>query len=479
MPRIAAFGDTGHCHGLHRTLQFAYAPSMTDTASVNRPDTEKRFWLRGNYAPVMEEVTAHDLQVTGSIPPELNGRYLRNGANPQSGESVHWFAGDGMIHGIELRDGKAQWYRNRWVQTRQLNEPDARLIGDDGSIDRTIGVSNTHVIGHAGKILALVESSFPCELTPDLQTVGPYDYGGRLESAMTAHPKLCPVTGELHFFGYGFFEPYLTYNRVSADGELVQSEPIAVNGSTMMHDFSITENHIIFMDLPVVFNLDKAMAGGMPYQWDDDYPARVGVMPRSTADASYGSDHVTWFDVDPCYVFHPMNSFEDSAGKIVMDTARYPELWRKDSSFENDAALHRWSLDLGTGKATESALDDRAIEFPRVAESLVGLPNRFGYAVASFEDKESMLVKYDLDTGASSAHSFGDEQIPGEAVFVPREGASNEDDGWLLTYVYDKASNSSEFVVLDAADMYSEPQAVVKLPQRIPFGFHGSWIADE
>ena len=445
---------------------------MTDTAETKTP-----FHLRGNYAPVTEEVTAFDLDVQGSLPPELAGRYLRNGANPKSGWSPHWFAGDGMIHGIELRDGKAQWYRNRWVRTKSLENPKQRMIGDDGSVDRTIGVSNTHVIEHAGKILALVESSFPCELTPELDTVGVYDYDGKLTSAMTAHPKLCPVTGELHFFGYGFFEPYLTYNRVSASGELVQSEPIDVTGPTMIHDFSITEGHVIFMDLPVVFDLDKAMTGGMPYRWDDDYPARVGVMPRSTADTSYGNDAVQWFDVDPCYVFHPMNSFEDASGKIVMDTARYPELWRENAGFKNDAALHRWTLDLAQGTVVERSLDDRDIEFPRVAESLVGLPNRFGYAVASFGE-ENALVKYDLDGDSSTAHDFGREQIPGEAVFVPKAEATAEDDGWLLSYVYDKPSDSSAFVVLDAADIAADPVATVPLPQRVPFGFHGSWMPD-
>jgi len=446
---------------------------MTDTAETKTP-----FHLRGNYAPVQEEVTAFDLTLTGSIPKELSGRYLRNGANPQSGWSPHWFAGDGMIHGIELRDGTAQWYRNRWVQTRALNEPKAQMIGNDGSVDRTIGVNNTHIIGHAGKILALVESSFPCELSPELETIGVYDYDGKLESAMTAHPKLCPLTGELHFFGYSFAEPYLTYNRVSASGELVQSETIDVTGPTMMHDFSITENHVIFMDLPVIFDFELAMQGGMPYRWEDEYPARVGVMPRSTGDTTFDSADVNWFDVDPCYVFHPMNSFEDAEGHIVMDTARYPELWRQNTNFQNDAALHRWTFDMAKGTVAERGLDDRAVEFPRIAESLVGLPNRFGYAVASFEEKSSSLVKYDLDTGTSIAHDFGDTQIPGEAVFVPRHGATAEDDGWLLSYVYDKPTDSSNFVVLDATDVAAAPVATVQLPQRVPFGFHGSWIAD-
>jgi len=445
---------------------------MTDTAETKTP-----FHLRGNYAPVTEEVTEFDLTVHGTLPPELDGRYLRNGANPKSGWSPHWFAGDGMIHGIELGGGKAKWYRNRWVQTRALTDKDARMVGDDGSVDRTIGVSNTHVVGHAGKILALVESSFPCELSPELETVGVYDYDGALQSAMTAHPKLCPITGELHFFGYGFSEPYLVYNRVAADGTLVQSENIDVTGPTMMHDFSITERHVIFMDLPVVFDLELAMKGGMPYRWDDDYPARVGVMPRSSADARYGSADVQWFDVDPCYVFHPMNSFDTDDGTIVMDTARYPELWRQNTNFKNDAALHRWTLDLATGQAAEQALDDREIEFPRIAESLVGLPNRFGYAVASFDESNS-LVKYDLESDQSLAHDFGPSQIPGEGVFVPRENPSSEDDGWLLTYVYDKPTDSSMFVVLDALAIDAAPVASVALPQRVPFGFHGSWIAN-
>ncbi|MEM7095386.1 MAG: carotenoid oxygenase family protein [Actinomycetota bacterium] len=442
---------------------------MTDLAE----DRKLPFHLRGNYAPVSDERTDETLEVTGAIPAELDGLYLRNGANPKSGWSPHWFAGDGMIHGLRLADGQASWYRNRWVQTRALNESGARMIGDDGTVDRTIGVNNTHVIDHAGKILALVESSFPCELTPELDTVGPYDFGGRLESAMTAHPKICPVTGEMHFFGYGFFEPYLTYHRVSADGELVQSEAIDVPGPTMIHDFSITETQVIFMDLPVVFDLDLAMKGGMPYRWDDDYGARVGVMPRGATGVQ-----PTWFDVDPCYVFHPLNSFDDG-DSVVIDTARYPELWRQDSAgFKNDAVLHRWTLDLAAGSVSETSLDDRDIEFPRVPDSLVGLRNRYGYAVGSFGETNA-LVKYDLDGDSSAVHDFGSDRIPGEAVFVPAEGATSEDDGWLIAFVYDKGSDRSDLVVLDAGAMEGAPVASIHLPVRVPFGFHGSWIPAE
>jgi carotenoid cleavage dioxygenase len=239
--------------------------------------------LRGNYAPVKEEVTAFDLPVRGAIPPSLRGRYARNGPNPRTGQSPHWFMGDGMLHGIELRDGGAAWYRNRWVRTRAFLE-DARGVSAEGEVDLTVGVANTHVVAHAGRIFALVESSFPTEVTRELKTVGSFDFAGRLTTAMTAHPKICPRTGELHFFGYSFKPPFLTYHRADSAGRLVQSEVIDVPGPTMIHDFAITDRHVVFMDLPIVFDLELAMAGTMPYRWSDDYGARVGIVPRGRSE---------------------------------------------------------------------------------------------------------------------------------------------------------------------------------------------------
>jgi carotenoid cleavage dioxygenase-like enzyme len=213
---------------------------------------ELPFHLQGNYAPVEQEVTAFDLPVEGAVPPEIRGLFVRNGPNPKSGTSPHWFLGDGMLHGVRLEGGAARWYRNRWVRTKVLDE-DRSFIEEDGSIDRSVALANTHVIGHAGRILALVETSFPTEVSGELETLGIHDYEGRLTTAMTAHPKRCPETGELLFFGYSFAAPFLTYHRVDAAGRLVQSEDIEVPGPTMIHDFAITRRHAIFMDLPVVF----------------------------------------------------------------------------------------------------------------------------------------------------------------------------------------------------------------------------------
>ena len=239
-------------------------------------------------------------------------------------------------------------------------------------MDRTVGVANTHVVCHAGRILALVETSFPTEVTPDLDTVGPYDFDGRLTTAMTAHPKRCATTGELLFFGYSFAPPYLTYHRATAAGELVQSEDIDVRGPTMVHDFNVTAKHVVWMDLPIVFDLELATQGRFPYVWSDDYGARLGVMPRTG-----GSADVRWFDIEPCYVFHPANAHEDETGVISVDVARYPELWRgAPEGFDRTASLWRWTIDPAAGAVHEKQLDDQAAEFPRIDPRRVGLPHR-------------------------------------------------------------------------------------------------------
>ncbi|MFG2016470.1 carotenoid oxygenase family protein [Actinomadura geliboluensis] len=442
--------------------------------------TEERpaAWMDGPLAPVPDETDAYNLPVTGALPTELTGRYFRNGPNPKPGEpSRHWFTGHGMIHGVRLRDGRAEWYRNRWVRTDAFTKG-APYLRDDLTFDRCAVQANTHVVPHAGKIWALVEAGFPYEVTPELETAGPCDFGGRLTSAMTAHPKEDPATGDLLFFGYGVFPPYLVFHRLSADGTLVESREIEVPGPTMMHDFAITEHHVVWLDLPVVFDVDLALSGasGLPYRWDDGYGARLGVMPRD------GSGGVRWFEVDPCYVFHVGNAHEDAAGRVVLDGARYvPEtfaaLWGEvggtvDPATEavstESAHLHRWVLDPATGKASEERLDDRNVEFPTHDDTRTGREHRYLYTVAG-----SSIVKYDLRGGAS-ARDCGEGAHVGEAVFVPAEGARAEDEGWLLSIV--SGGSGSELLVLDAADL--SHTATVRLPRRVPAGFHGSWIPD-
>jgi len=452
---------------------------MTDTtaASANLPtadpddrDDARPFHMRGNYAPVPDELTEYDLPVQGAIPPELDGWYLRNGSNPRT-PTGHWFIGDGMIHGVRIERGAAKWYRNRWVRTDSFEHPFG-LYNPDGTRNLRSSVANTHVVNHAGKTLALVESSLPYQITNDLETVGCYDFDGKLDDAMTAHPKICPTTGELHFFGYGnLFQPHVTYHRADADGTLTVNRPLEVPALTMMHDFAMTAQHVIFMDLPIVFNLDIALSGkgDMPYRWDDDYGARLGVLRR---DDPFGQ--VRWFEIDPCYVFHVANAYDDG-DTIELQAIRYPELWREDGGFGASAVLWNWTLDLAAGTVTERQLDDRAVEFPRIDDRLAGLPARYAVSVG-----DAKLVRYDLTSGAATEHLFGTADNPGgpgEAVFVPSpSGPAGESQGWYIAYVYDPARDGSDLVILDASDFGGDPVARIRLPRRVPYGFHGNWI---
>ncbi len=454
--------------------------SVGNPNGVASPKRTMPWHLRGNFAPVFDEVTLTALPVSGVIPKSLNGLFVRNGANPKSGTSPHWFFGNGMLHGLQLCDGKAEWYRNRYVHTPLLDDPQTPFVNPDGTFNRVASAANTHVISHAGRILCLEEGHFPWEVDRNLETIGAHSFNGKLNTAMTAHPKICPETGEMMFFGYGMLPPYLTYHRANARGEIVQSTEIPVPGPTMMHDFNVTRNFSIFMDLPVVFDLEIAMRGGMPFRWDDSYGARLGVMPRDGS-----ADQIRWFDIEPCYVFHPMNAYERILGdetELVIDVGRFKSMWRKGSDeFDNVALLHRWTLHLASGTVSEEALDDRPAEFARVADSVVGLPNRFGYMAATRPGHgdavfSTELIKYDLVAQTSQTHQFGSGRRPGEGVFVADPDGRNEDDGWVMTYVWDAATDTSDLVIVDARDFSGSPVATVQLPRRIPFGFHGSWI---
>jgi carotenoid cleavage dioxygenase len=431
------------------------------------------FWMSGNFAPVQDTIHTTQLRVTGEIPKELSGRYFRNGPNPKSHASADWFLGEGMIHGVELRDGQANWYRNAYVQTPLL---EADRITNENRMVRGNSLANTHIVGHAGKILALQETQVPIELTSQLETVGPYDFDGKLARNMTAHPKTCPKTGEMLFFGYGVMPPYLTYYRVSAKGELVQSEIIHVPAATMMHDFAITENFVLFLDLPMLWDLEMLKRSGIPVSYDESYGARIGVMPRQGS-----NEDVRWFDIEPCYIYHTMNAYEDDDGNVVLSAAKLTGYTSVGMANPPVPKLNRWTIDLKAGSVAEQQVDDLGVDFPMTPPDRVGQFHKYGYA-AEFDTRGAPLIlgyhKYNMASGARSSHQLGEGRTGSEASFVPAANAADEDDGYLMSFVYDASSETSELVILDAKRMADEPLARIHLPARVPAGFHGSWIAD-
>lgn len=421
---------------------------------------------------VSDEIEAVDLPVFGSLPPELCGDYVRNGPNPAPGSPAgHAFLGDGMLHGVRLDGGRARAYRNRWVRTRSFLGQTTYLKAF-GRIDLTASVANTSVIAHAGRLFALVESSLPYEVTRSLDTLGPHDFAGRLKTPFTAHPRRCPRTGELHAFGMSLMPGRLTYHRVDAVGALIESRPIKIARVTMMHDFALTDKSAIFFDLPVIFDLKRAVRGAMPYRWDDTHRARIGVVPRDRA-----AGRVRWFPIEPCFVFHFANAYE-TADRIVIDAIRYPDLWR-DATEIGDGSLYRWTIDRRTGSVSETVLDDTRIEFPRYDERRTGTQHRYTYAVADDDGTGRAVVRYDVRDGAQQVHRFVPGTFPGEFTFVPAHAGAAEDAGWLIGFAYDAARDVSDLVVLDASDIAAPPVATVALPVRVPFGFHGNWIADD
>ncbi|MBH8562131.1 carotenoid oxygenase family protein [Nostoc sp. CENA67] len=449
-------------------------------------------YLESNFAPVELEITADHLPVIGEIPPDLNGMFLRNGPNPlfPSPAWYHWFDGHGMLHGVQINNGKAK-YHNRYIQTEGWkSEKDAGRAVWSGFLTPPqaenaptppVNTANTAVVWHANRLLALWEGGEPYHIQlPELTTVGPYTYEGKLQSAFTAHPKIDFVTGEMMFFGYSWVNlPHLQYSVVSPQGQLLRTVPIDLPVGVMMHDFAITANYTIFMNLPLTFRLERAQQGKPPLLFEQDIPSRFGILPRHGDNSS-----IRWFEAPACYVAHTLNAYEDGDEVVLMacrmqtttmlGLAGRPQYNQTDIPF-----LYKWRFNLKTGAVIEEPLDDIPSEFPRVNDQQLGYKTRYGYTCRMASHLVPLfngLIKYDFDHGSSQTHEFGQERYGSEAVFVPRPGATDEDEGWLLTFVFDELTKTSELIVLDAQDIIAEPVARILIPQRVPYGFHGTWI---
>ncbi|MGW2863915.1 carotenoid oxygenase family protein [Streptomyces sp. NPDC001205] len=468
----------------------AMAPAASATAGGS-PFSE------GAFTPATRELTAFSLPVTGRLPRELNGRYLRNGPNAlgiEDPRAHHWMIGPGMVHGVRLRDGRAEWYRNRWVRSaavaQQLGEPYRGKAPEDDF------ACNTHVVPYKGRILALQEGGpLPYELDGELNTVRPYDFRGTHSGSFAAHTKYDAHADELHAIAYYPTWDHVRHVVVDRTGRVTRTTRIAMPAGSMVHDFGLTERHIVVIDIPISFDAEAARNGAIvPYVWDEHHTARVGVMPRA-------GGPVRWFEVDPVYYSHTLNAYDEGA-TVVMDLTTYPAPFfvagrgSGGPAATGTPALDRWTIDLEHGRVHQRRIDDRPQEFPRVNEAMVSRRHRYGYSAAAAEffaayesvdgvppDRafSSALIKQDLLRGTSQVHRLPKAAAAGEPVFVPRAAGDRhaaEDDGYALAYVHNPERGASDLVILDARDFTAAPVARVHLPGRVPLGFHGSWVPD-
>ncbi len=454
--------------------------------------------LNGYYAPFHAEMDAPDLVIEGTLPAGLHGSFYRNGPDPQfpphEQDRYHVFDGDGMVFAIHIAGGKASM-KNRWVRTSKFNAERVagkRLFGvfgnprfNDPSVSpMDYSTANTHIWPHGGKLYGLMEGCPPVAMDPDtLETLGSETFGGAVTGPFTAHPKICPDTGDMHAFGYSAKGPGSTavrYNIIDSQGRPKHTTFLDQPYASMMHDFMMTENYVIFPVMPVVIDMGRAMSGKPMAAWEGDRPTMFGIMPKGGT-----AENLRWVESDPLFMFHSANAFERD-GDIVIDVAgskRAPLMPDVNGAMPSHAetrfAMRRWVV--GKSAVTEETIDGMDVQFPRIDDRRQGREYRAIYAngtvrpTAGRVDGFDMLVRIDPETGARDGFDAGDGAYLGEPVFVA--DGTGETEGWLLSLRWDSVRNESALLVMDAGHLGDGPVAVVRMPSRVPGGFHCHWRA--
>tara|TARA_R110002073_G_scaffold25036_7_gene83600 strand:+ start:925 stop:2394 length:1470 start_codon:yes stop_codon:yes gene_type:complete len=464
-------------------------------------------YLNGAWAPLHEEVDATEMEVIGEIPKDLSGVYVRNTENPVHDAigTYHPFDGDGMVHAISFKDGKAS-YRNRFVQTKGFlaereaghsiwsgisGNPKKSLRPGWGARGDMKDGSSTDVVVHGGEILA---THYMCgegyRLDPyTLDQIGTAPWAP--PEGISAHPKVDLTTGDLLFFNYGKQAPYMHYGVVGADRKLKHIIPIELPGPRLPHDMAFTKNYSILPDMPLFWNAELLEAGFHAPTFHD-LPTRFAIVPR------FGSvNEIRWFEADPTFVLHWTNAYEEG-NEIVLegyfqedpDPAPIegpninPRLGKLLATIDENSfkpKLHRWRFNLDTGKTTEAHVDERNLEFGTINQHYAGIKSRYLYSTTTEPGwfLFNGIVKHDLETGDSSSLYFGDNRYGSEAPFAPRLNATSEDDGYLVSFITDLNRKRSECVVIDAKNIAAGPVCTIILPHQISSGTHATWASHD
>ena len=440
--------------------------------------SEPNVYLEGVHAPMRQELTMEELPVTGAIPAALEGRYLRMGPNPMAPQSskYHWFSGDGMVHGLRIGQGRALWYRNRWIRSKRVS----KALGEspvDGPRHSAFDTVNTNVMSFAGRTLGLVEAgSTPVEIGETLETLRYTDFGGTLHGSFTAHPHVDPLTGEMHGVCYDVSQRgAIRYVVVTPRGRVRRGVVVPVKHGPMIHDCAFTGRFAIILDLPVTFSLWSAITGHtFPDRWRPSHLARVGLLPREG-----NAEDIIWCEVDPCYVFHAINAYDALDGRVILDVIVHDRMFAtiKSGPDSRTCGIERWSINPVTRKVAREVIDATPQEFPRPDERRLGQPYRFAYTMAMTDPfLGTALFKHDFQVRTRQKHDFGKDKLPCEFVFVPAHSQAEEDEGWLMGFVIDIAARTTDLVILDARDFENAPKASIRISHVVPPGFHGNWL---
>ncbi len=476
---------------------------MTMTTRVE----QRSPYLEGLYAPIDDERTADLAVVAGAVPADLRGVFVRNGSNPRFEPEgrYHWFDGDGMIHAVHFDEDGAH-YRNRYVRTRALameeeaghslwtgilEPPDFSKFPD---VFKDTG--NTDLVWFNGDLLALWwlgGEAYRIAL-PDLETIGRQDFGGTLQTHIAAHPKVDPATGELLYIDFDPVPPYLTLGVVSPEGEVVRSQTVEVGGPRLQHDLAFTDDHVIVFDFPFMWETDD---GRSRLAFHRDRPARFGLVPRH-AGTETDIAPVRWFETDPCFMYHVANAWQEGGpddGVVKLLGCEIPDPLSFDPGNAPDLPdvpqiamlrlqpyLTEWTFHLDSGAITKQRLDDTIAEFPTIDVRRFGRPFRYTYLMR-FAERPTLafdgIVRHDRHTGATDTHTWPQGWFGNEASFCPRVGATDEGDGYLVTFVVEEATGRSEVHVLDAERLGDEPVCRLAVPGRVPAGYHTWWVPAE
>jgi all-trans-8'-apo-beta-carotenal 15,15'-oxygenase len=482
------------------------------------PDLEKSYtradWQRG-YESLTQEFDYEIDEIEGKIPPELQGTLFRNGPGllDVNGQNIHHpFDGDGMMSRISFNHGRAH-FRNRFVRTTgYLEEQKAGKILYRGvfgtqkpggwlanAFDFQLkNIANTSVIYWGGKLLALWEAAEPHRLDPhNLATLGKEYFNGVLSAgeAFSAHPRVDPNCLQdgaapclVNFSIKPGLSTTITIFELNPAGEIVRKNAHSVPGFCFIHDFVITPNYCILFQNPVIFNplpFALGMLGAAEcIKYQPNQPTRIIVIPRNS------QTKVQFLETQAGFVFHHANAFE-VGDEIVIDSICYealpevePESDFRQTNFEalSPGQLWRFALNLKNNTVQPELIEGRCCEFPSIHPQNVGRPYRYLYMGAAHAETGNAplqaILKIDLESGERQLWSAAPRGFVSEPIFVPRPNSQQEDDGWVLTVVYEAADQRSDVVILDARDLLKGAIARLHLKHHIPYGLHGNFTSE-